>query len=200
MNAGKLITFEGIDGAGKSTQVALLADWLIRHGADPVVTREPGGTPIGEKIRALLFDQSALHPLAEIFLFQSDRAQHFSDVVLPALRCGKTVISDRCYDSSIAYQGQSHYVGIIDDLSFYAMQSKSPDITFLLDIPIEYVPKRKQENRFDKQTDNFFMSASAAYQKLAEEHPARIKVIDATLSIDGVHEQVLSYIRPLSSL
>ncbi|HLG74858.1 MAG TPA: dTMP kinase, partial [Ktedonobacteraceae bacterium] len=113
MSRGYLISFEGLDGAGKTTQMDLLADWLQARGIKYIRTREPGGTPLGVEIRRLLFHHPELTitPLAEAFLFQADRAQHFATVVLPALEQGTLVLSDRCFDSSIAYQGAARGVG-----------------------------------------------------------------------------------------
>ena len=136
MNRGRLISFEGLDGAGKTTQMDLLGQWLGAQHIPYVRTREPGGTPLGVEIRQLLLTRPelAITPLAEAFLFQADRAQHFAQVVLPALAEGKLVITDRCFDASIAYQGYARGVGIelVARLSVIATQGHIPNLTILL--------------------------------------------------------------------
>ena len=138
MSKGRLISFEGLDGAGKTTQLELLEDWLKAHHISYVRTREPGGTPLGVEVRNLLLNRPELGitPLAETFLFQADRAQHFAKGVLPALEEGKLVITDRSLDASIAYQGFARGVGeeLVEDLSLIATQQRVPDLTILLDL------------------------------------------------------------------
>ncbi len=138
MNRGRLISFEGLDGAGKTTQIDLLERWFREQSLPYIRTREPGGTLPGVEIRNLLFNRSdlTLTPLAETFLFQADRAQHFATVILPALAQGSHVITDRCFDSSIAYQGAARGVGeaLVERLSLLATQNHTPDLTLLLDL------------------------------------------------------------------
>ena len=138
MASGKLISFEGLDGAGKTTQMELLGRWLDARQVPYVRTREPGGTPLGVEVRHLLLNRPelAITPLAEVFLFQADRAQHFATVVIPALEAGKLVITDRCLDASIAYQGFGRGVGaeLVERLSLLATQNRVPDLTILLDL------------------------------------------------------------------
>src|SRR2546430_1718217 len=126
MHKGLLVSFEGLDGAGKTTQMQLLASWLESRGVAYLSTREPGGTPLGSEIRQLLFHRPELSPVpwAEAFLFQADRAQHFAEIILPALAASKLVITDRCFDSSIAYQGVARGLGAqqIEQLSLLATQ------------------------------------------------------------------------------
>jgi len=140
-NKGYLISFEGLDGAGKTTQMDMLARWLEASQRDYIRTREPGGTPLGSEIRNILFSRPDLSitPLAEAFLFQADRAQHFATLLLPALAAGKIVITDRCFDSSIAYQGAAQGIGVelIEQLSMIATQGHVPDLTILLDLDAE---------------------------------------------------------------
>jgi len=135
---GKLISFEGLDGAGKTTQIELLTRRLDEWGVAYLRTREPGGTPLGVEIRHLLVDYTGLEitPLAGAFLFQADPAQHFTKLVLPALEAGKLVITDRCFDASIAYQGFARNVGpeLVAQLSMIATQGHIPDLTLLLDL------------------------------------------------------------------
>src|ERR1700730_1231646 len=135
---GRLISFEGLDGAGKTTQMRLLEQWLQARGVASIRTLEPGGTPLGTEIRQLVLNRPelAIVPLAEAFLFQADRAQHFAELVIPALQAGKLVITDRCYDASIAYQGVARGVGVelVEQLSLLATQGLKPDLTILLDL------------------------------------------------------------------
>ena len=138
MSKGRLISFEGLDGAGKTTQMQLLEQWLAARDIPYIRTREPGGTPLGVEIRHLLLNRPdlAITPLAEAFLFQADRAQHFAHIVIPALEAGKLVITDRCIDASIAYQGHARGVGIelVARLSVIATQGHIPNLTILLDL------------------------------------------------------------------
>ena len=209
MRKGLLISFEGLDGAGKTTQMDLLAQWLTAHAIDFVRTREPGGTPLGVEIRRLLFQNPALEitPLAEAFLFQADRAQHFATLVLPALAEGKLVLTDRCFDSSIAYQGIARGVGgeLVERLSLLATQNHVPDLTFFLDLDPALVSmrtdtthdasgRREQQSRFDRESEEFHMRLRSAFLTLAHDHPQRIKVINAAQSPQQVHEAILSYL------
>lgn len=138
MSKGRLVSFEGIDGAGKTTQIQMLEDWLKTQDTEYLLTREPGGTPLGVKIRELLLyhPELVITALAEAFLFQADRAQHFDKVVIPALKEGKLVITDRSLDASIAYQGYARGVGVkfVEELSLVATQGHVPDLTILLDL------------------------------------------------------------------
>src|SRR6266496_1187162 len=167
---GYLISFEGLDGAGKTTQIDLLERWFVVHSLPYIRTREPGGTPLGSEIRHLLFSRPDLTitPLAEAFLFQADRAQHFATVILPALAEGIHVITDRCFDSSIAYQGAARGVGesLVEQLSLIATQGHAPDLTILLDLDPAKVRtrtdimqdqggQREQQSRFDKESEQF---------------------------------------------
>ncbi len=135
---GRLISFEGLDGAGKTTQIDLLERWLIARDIAYLRTREPGGTALGGELRQLLLQRPDLQvtTLAEAFLFQADRAQHFATLILPALAAGTLVVSDRCFDSSIAYQGAAQGLGteLIEQLSLLATQGHAPDLTILLDL------------------------------------------------------------------
>lgn len=209
---GRLISFEGLDGAGKTTQLDLLEHWLEAHGLNYIRTREPGGTPLGIEIRQLLFHhpEFTITPLAEAFLFQADRAQHFATVILPSLDAGMLVISDRCLDSSIAYQGVARRVGPerIEQLSLLATQGCVPDLTILLDLEPTQVGQRtiatndqsglrEVPSRFDRESEQFHRSLRGAFLALAEAHPERIKVIDAKQSIECVHEQVVQLVEKL---
>jgi dTMP kinase len=206
MRKGLLVSFEGLDGAGKTTQMDLLAQWLADHSVDYLRTREPGGTPLGGEIRHLLFQHPELTitPLAEAFLFQADRAQHFSTLVLPALAEGKLVLTDRCFDSSIAYQGIARGVGseLVECLSLLATQNHVPDLTFFLDLDPSLVAlrtaathdtsRREAPSRFDRETEAFHLRLRTAFLTLAHDHPHRIKIINASQSPQQVHEAILS--------
>ncbi|MBO0780892.1 MAG: dTMP kinase [Ktedonobacteraceae bacterium] len=207
MSKGQFISFEGLDGAGKTTQLALLQRWLEQQRISYVLTREPGGTPLGSELRHLLFGRSdlAISPLAEAFLFQADRAQHFADVIVPAIEAGKLVISDRCYDSSIAYQGAAQGVGIelVEQLSLIATAGRSPDLTILLDLAPSQVhvrthdETRGEHSRFDAESLSFHQRLREAFLALAQNHPERIKVIDATQTPEQIHHQIIALIQAL---
>lgn len=212
MRKGRFISFEGLDGAGKTTQMDLLGLWLDDHGVAYIRTREPGGTPLGVEIRQILFHHPELKitPLAEAFLFQADRAQHFATVILPALAAGTLVISDRCFDSSIAYQGAAQGMGTerIEQLSLLATQGCVPDLTILLDLEPAQVGRRtdathdqsglrEAPSRFDRETEQFHRSLREAFLALATAHPERIKVVNAAQTIERVHEQIVRLVEPL---
>src|SRR6266487_1520176 len=212
MARGRLIAFEGLDGSGKTTQMDLLGRWLKLQGIPYIRTREPGGTPLGKEVRQLLLNRPdlAITPLAEAFLFQADRAQHFESLILPALANGTLVITDRCLDSSIAYQGGARGLGMefIEQLSLFATQGHVPDLTLLLDLdPIEVHRRtdvsqdkdgiREQQNRFDKESEQFHHRLRNAFLTLAHVHPERIKVIDASQSPDQVHQEIISLVSRL---
>ncbi len=212
MDKGRFISFEGLDGAGKTTQVELLGRWLEAQNISYLRTCEPGGTPLGVQIRQLLFHhpELTLTPLAEAFLFQADRAQHFATVILPALDAGTLVISDRCFDSSIAYQGVARGVGTecIEQLSLVATQECIPDLTILLDLEPTQVekriamttephPRREAPSRFDRESEQFHRSLREAFLWLAHTHPKRIKVVDAAQSSQRIHEQVVRLVEKL---
>lgn len=201
--SGKLISFEGIDGSGKSTQIALLAQWLASHNIPHVITKEPGGTPLGSAIRDILLhrDDLAISPLAETFLFQADRAQHFADVVLPALESGKVVVTDRCLDSNFVYQGgrQFKLEALIFNLSMIATQHRLPDMTLLLDIePVQVFDRMrgKKQDRFEQDNDEM-IKRRGTYHMLAATCPERIKLIDASQSIDIVHQAIVRHVERL---
>lgn len=212
MTRGKLISFEGLDGAGKTTQIELLTRWLDERQVSYLRTREPGGTPLGLEIRRLLFQQPALEmtPLAEAFLFQADRAQHFSSLVLPALEAGTLVITDRCFDASIAYQGFARNVGpeLVAQLSMIATQGHIPDLTILLDLDPARVQERinplndtsglrETPSRFDSETEVFHRRVRQGFRLIARAHPARVKVVDASLSAEALHQVIVGLVEPL---
>ena len=207
MARGYLISFEGLDGAGKTTQMDMLGYWLDEQGIPYVRTREPGGTPLGVEIRHLLFHHPELTitPLAEAFLFQADRAQHFATLVLPALEAGTLVVTDRCFDSSIAYQGAAQGVGteLVEHLSLLATQQHAPDLTFFLDldpaqartrtnVENDQSGRREQQSRFDRAEEPFQLRLRQAFLTLAQAHPERIKIINAAQSPQHVHQDIVA--------
>jgi dTMP kinase len=212
MERGRLISFEGLDGAGKTTQVDLLERWFREQELSYRRTREPGGTALGVEIRNLLFNRPDLiiTPLAEAFLFQADRAQHFATLILPALAQGSHVITDRCFDSSIAYQGATRGVGeaLAARLSLIATQEHKPDLTILLDLDPTMVgvrtdttrnpdSRREQQSRFDTEAEPFQRRLRDAFIALAHGEPERIKVLDAARSPEQIHADVVQLVRKL---
>jgi dTMP kinase len=212
VSKGSLVSFEGLDGAGKTTQMDLLEQWLESQQISYVRTREPGGTPLGVEIRHLLLNRPELEitPLAEAFLFQADRTQHFARVVLPALAKGKLVITDRCFDASIAYQGHARGVGIelVARLSIIATQGHIPNLTILLDLDPSQVHNRtdtsndhsgsrEEQTRFDKEAEAFHRRVREAFLTLARLYPKRIKVLDASRPPQEIHEEIIALVKPL---
>ena len=179
---GKFIVFEGIDGSGKTTQINLLSKWLNSTNLIPkknqlVITREPGGTQLGQSIRSLLLDISIEKPpnsITELLLYAADRAQHVNEIIRPSLNKGDWVISDRFCGSTLAYQGYGRKLNIklIKDLENIATQGLSPDITFLLDIPVEESIKRRinrKDDRIEKEGSEFLSDVSLGFKRLSEE-------------------------------
>ena len=201
------ITFEGMDGAGKSTQVRMLRQSLIDLGHNVLVTREPGGTRIGVRIRSLLLDErnSDLTSTAELFLCLADRSQHVAEVILPALKSGIWVLCDRFTDATVAYQGyaRGEDMGWILELNERASRSLSPDLTFLLDCPVEVGlgrirdrdaagSRQLSEKRFDMEGTDFHRRVRQGYLALAgSNRDPRFRVVDATRSAEAVHRVLL---------
>jgi dTMP kinase len=196
------ITIEGIEGSGKTTQVALLAAALERARIAVRVTREPGGTELGGEIRSLLLHSGTrLGRFAELFLILADRAEHVETVLRPALGAGETVLCDRFYDSTIAYQayGRELPVDAVRAVDGVARQGLLPDLTFVLDCPVETGLARTRQRRSDVAADrfenehaNFHERVRRGFLTLARESVERVRVIDATQSVDVVHEEVLA--------
>jgi dTMP kinase len=209
---GKFITFEGVDGSGKTTQSALLCSYLRQKGTDVVETREPGGTELGEKIREILLSpsNSMLTETSEILLFLAARAQQVAEVIMPSLGQGRWVISDRFCDSTLAYQGYGRGIDVeaIRKLNDIATGGLEPDITILLDLDAETGIRRaiaeKNEflessggDRMEKETKEFHTLVREGYLELARQESRRIKMVSATGSIEEVHETVASLIESL---
>ena len=194
--AGRFIAFEGGDGAGKSTQVRLLGRWLNAQGYQPVLTREPGATPTGARLRNVLLDGGDLTPRAEALLFAADRAHHVDTVVRPALQRGAIVVTDRYADSSVAYQGSGRDLGTAEvaQLSRWATQGLIPDLTVVLDVdPATGRARRGEEqDRLEAEPDEFHGRVRERFLELARGAPSRYLVVDASLPPDQVHELVVA--------
>jgi dTMP kinase len=191
---GAFITLEGPDGSGKTVQAEALCEELRQRGHDVLLTREPGGTPIGDQIRKVLtaLENDAMLPQTEFLLFSASRAQLVSEVIQPNLQAGRWVISDRFFDSSLAYQGYGHRLNVDDLLTItrFATGGLEPDLTLLLDLPAEEGLQRRQKggswNRLDAYEIDFHRRARAGYLKMAEANPARWAVVDASKPFESV--------------
>src|SRR4051794_18633777 len=190
---GLFVTFEGVDRAGKTTQARMLRDAL---GERAVAVREPGGTAAGERIREILKDGSIeLDPRSEALLFAAARAELVEQVIRPALADGKVVVSDRYLDSSLAYQGEARGLGMdeVARVNRFATGGLEPDITFLLDLPLEEAAARRGElDRFESEGRELQEQVRGAYARLAAADPARWQRIDAARPADEVHADVLA--------
>jgi dTMP kinase len=200
---GRFIVFEGGDGSGKTTQVKALVAALRIWGYDPVVhTREPGGTELGERIRALLLHWEDVSPRAEALLYAADRAQHVAQVIRPTLARGGIVVSDRFVDSSIAYQGEGRDLpeDVVRAINLFATSGLTPDVTFLLDISAGAAAQRRSvrrgEDRIEAAGAEFHQRVNARYAALAAAEPKRYVVIDASGSAGEVHAAVLNAVAP----
>ncbi|TMK15967.1 MAG: dTMP kinase [Actinobacteria bacterium] len=200
--AGMLITFEGVEGCGKTTQLKLLYEALTGQGRDVVVTREPGGTPIGERIRGIVLDASAkeMDHKTEALLYAASRAQHVTQVIRSALEDGKIVLSDRYIDSSLAYQGIARGLGEEDvlRLNIWATDETLPDLVILLHLDPEVGLSRTKgdPDRMEQEDLTFHKKVGEAYLQLARQFPSRFAVIDGTGSIEEIHRQVKAAILP----
>ena len=202
---GKFITFEGIDGSGKSTQLRMLANELRFRGFKVLPTCEPGGTPLGRRLReAFLETEETVSPLAELLLFAADRAQHVNFLVKPAIEEGKIVISDRYADATFAYQGAGRGFpeSTVDQIIELATSGLKPDLTLFFDLPIEKALLRtnnrtdagEQKNRMDKESAGFYTRVREGYLKIAAQEPERFMVIDADGSTNEVQMRVVDIV------
>lgn len=206
MKRGLFITFEGIDGAGKTTQIKLLQEYLISKKQPVRLSREPGGTPIGDKIRALILDKSNtdMCPMTELLLYYASRAQHIERVIAPALAQGECVICDRFYDSSYAYQqlGRGIDKKALDALTSMVAENYRPDITFLLDISPEVSAQRlhtrgNELDRLEEENQKFKVKVRQGFLAQAALEPDRVKLLDATLPAADIFAQIKEYINKL---
>lgn len=204
---GTFITFEGIDGSGKSTQLRLLANFLRAHGCDLVLTREPGGTPLGLRLRAALLDaHEEVDPLTELLVFAADRAQHVRRLLRPALEAGQVVLSDRYADATVAYQGAGRGFSpeLVTQIVQLATEGLKPDLTLLFDLPVESCLERTRRrtegrhkgDRLDAENSEFHSRVRKAYLQIANAESDRVKVVDTTRSVEETHEQVKEIIVP----
>lgn len=197
MSKGLFITFEGPDGCGKSTQIKLLAEYLKEQGKEVIVTREPGGTKISEKIRALILDPENKEEAAvtEMMLYAAARAQIVAELIKPSIEEGKIVLCDRFVDSSIAYQCYGRGLGEqVEIVNSYAVQGTMPDVTFYLDISAEEGRKRNQgtgkKDRMEQEAIDFHKRVYDGYKEITRKNSNRIVVIDASGSIEEVFEEI----------
>jgi len=195
MTIGKFITFEGIDGAGKSTHIAFVADLLKERGKSVVMTREPGGTPLGEKLRDLLLHEK-MHLETEALLMFAARREHLAQVIGPALARGDWVISDRFTDASFAYQGGGRKLGFdkLEVLEHWVHPDLQPDLTLLFDVPLDVARARldatRELDKFEQEKADFFAATREAYLRRAAQFPQRFRVIDSTMPMEAVRDAV----------
>lgn len=194
-SSSRFITFEGIDGAGKSTHIASVSQRLRERGAEVLNTREPGGTPLAESLRAL-FLHSSMDGLTEALLVFAGRRDHLRQVIVPALEAGKTVVCDRFTDASFAYQGAGRGMdlAVLATLEQWVQEGRQPDLTFWFDLPAEVAAQRRaaarEADRFEQQDLEFFERVRAGYAARAAAAPQRFARIDASLSVAEVAAQI----------
>ena len=208
MQRGLFITLEGLDGSGKTTQIKRLAAWMQRRNLDPLVTRQPGGTATGDRIRALLLDSGStpVTPMAEMALMFADRAQAIAEVIEPALVSGKIVLCDRFTDSTEAYQGGGRELGsaVVLELHRLLCGDLQPDLTLLLlpslESSLERARRRNErqnaqggndEGRFEQEKEAFFRRVWHKYREIASREPERVILVEGNLAIDEIHEQIV---------
>jgi len=207
LTPGRFITFEGIEGSGKTTQIQMLSNQLEERGIDHLLTREPGGTPIGDQIRRLVLDPGNVDmtPICDLLLYAAARAQHIEQVIRPALGAGRLVLCDRFKDATFAYQGYGRGIrlDLIDALHDLETLALRPDLTLLFDIDASRALERARdrdsggphdETRFEQQDLEFHERVRAGYLELAQQEPGRFVVIDASGTIEEVHARVLAAI------
>ncbi len=205
------ISFEGIEGCGKTTQVELLAEFLSKLGIPYLVTREPGGTQLGKLIRQILLDpaHSEMEPLTELFLYAADRAQHIAQVIRPTLKASRWLICDRFGDATTVYQGygRDQDLAFIQQLNEMATQGLWPNLSLLLDCPVEIGLDRARqrimetdvegrEDRFEQQGIAFHQKVREGYLELAAQNPERFRVLDGTLAQEQLHQEIIALLEP----
>ena len=196
---GLFITFEGIDGCGKTTQIKLLKKHLEKQGYTVLLTREPGAKGLGEKLRKILLNyDGVVSPNCESFLFLADRSQHIDTIIKPAIDKGTIVLCDRHTDSTVAYQGYGRGLNLhqIISLNEIATNGIKPDLTFVFDIPVSTSLERigKTKDRMESAGIEFFEKVRIGYLEISKEDPVRVKVLDGTNDINSIHDKVIQYL------
>ncbi len=212
LRRGKFITFEGIDGSGKTTQMGMVADWLEQMQVAHVVTREPGGTPLGEQIRAVLLrpSQAGMNPYTELLLMFASRAENVNRVIRPALAEGKVVLCDRFTDASVAYQGYGRGIPVsfIAALHRRVCGKLQPDLTLVIDIhPKTSVQRAREredqaevkEGRFEQEAEAFYRRVRRGYRTLAHKYPRRVKLVPGEGTIEEIHRGMMPFLEALFS-
>ena len=202
MTKGKFITIDGVEGAGKSTQIDLICSYLHQKGIEVVRTREPGGTAVGEKIRSVLLDvdNQEMHSDTELLLMFSSRNELIQNKIIPALNEGFWVVSDRFTDASFAYQGGGRMLNLdrIDKLADWVLGDFKPDLTLLLDVSVEVgmerIESRAAKDRIELEERAFFERVRSVFVSRSEAFPDRIKLIDANDSVEGIQSKIRAYI------
>jgi len=205
MSKGKFITIDGVEGAGKSTQIDLICSYLHRKGIEVVRTREPGGTDLGEKIRSLLLDvdNKEMHSDTELLLMFSSRNELIQNKIIPALDKGHWVVSDRFTDASFAYQGGGRMLDLdrISKLESWVLGEFQPDLTLLLDVSVDIgmtrIEARAAKDRIELEERGFFERVSSVFIDRAKSYPERIKLIDASGSISEIHTKIKLFLDSL---
>ncbi len=208
---GFFLSLEGVDGSGKTTQIRRLEAWLRERGVNPVMTRQPGGTAVGDRIRALLLDSQTggMDARAELAMMFADRAQSLAEIIRPALEAGRLVLCDRFTDSTEAYQGGGRGLGseLVQAMHALVCGGLMPDLTVLLLPPMEVALQRarrrneraagrQDEGRFEAEQDAFFARVHAAYRAIAERETVRVVTIESAADAQGVHEAVITKVEP----
>jgi dTMP kinase len=199
---GVLITFEGIEGSGKSTQIELARSYLEGNGYPCLVTREPGGTPLGKEIRHVLLTKEDLRidPLAELFLIEADRAQHVAEVIRPALEEGHMVLCDRFTDATVAYQGYGRGMDLafIEEMNRRATGGLTPHSTIVLDCSVEVgMARARGEDRFEREDHLFHQRVKEGYRCIAQQEPQRVKMISAHGREEAIQAEIRSILDPM---
>ena len=206
MHSGRLITFEGLDGCGKTTQLEKAKDWLTEQGYDVLKTRQPGGTKIGQQIRRILLDpkHEELQPESELLLYLSDRIQHIQETIIPAKATGKIVLCDRFHDSTVAYQGYGRGLNLnsIESVVAHCIKPYDPDLTILLNISPETVPLRLEQregyaekDRLDLESLNFFKKTAQGFQVLAAAETERYVCLNGEQDIEVIHQEIVAVLQ-----